>query len=228
MYYGAEASWVRVDLRLMNMMNPALPAKFNGTIPPQGTSPDARYTTDYGYDGKVIGDPGRGIYMQSPFWHKRYDYAARLSPTLLEGPAPFVLAAENDLLIAEALLRTGGDLARAATLINNTRVGRGQLTPATAADGKDKLLEYLFYERQVELPVTNTTVYYDARRFDKLQPGTFRHLPIPASELETLGLPIYTFGGVGNPDMRRQLPNGMWIMLERFAPPSALHEVRHR
>jgi len=35
---------------------------------------------------------------------------------------------------------------------------------------------------------------------DGLQAGTIRHLPIPAKELETLVLPIYTFGGVGKPD----------------------------
>lgn len=213
MYYGAEASWMRIDLRLMNLMNPALPAKFTGTVPPEGTSADARYASDYRYHGNVIGDPARGIYMQSPFSHKRYAYGARLSPTFVQGPAPYILAAENDLLIAEALIRTGGDLNRAATLINNSRVGRGNLPAATAAEGAAKLLEYLDYERQVELPTTGAIEHFDARRFERLQPLAWRHLPIPAGELETLALPIYTFGGEGNPDMRWARDNGLNLML---------------
>ena len=35
------------------------------------------------------------------------------------------------------------------------------------------------------------------RHIDGLQKGTILQLPIPAKELETLALPIYTFGGVG-------------------------------
>lgn len=223
MYYGAEKSWLRIDMRVINMMNPAAPAKYAGTMVPRGTSPDARYVSDYGWDGRVEGDPARGIYMQSPFWHHRYDYGARLSPTLLQGAHPYILAAENDLLIAEALIRTGGDLARAASLINNTRVGRGKLAPASAADGKEKLLDYLYYERVVELTTTGAQEFYDARRFDKLQPLGWRHLPIPARELETLNEPIYTFGGANNPNMRRSLPAGLSMAMQRWASPSGLN-----
>ncbi len=223
MYYGAEKSWLRIDLRVINMMDPSVPAKYAGTMVSPGTSLDARYETDYGYDGITPGDPGRGVYMQSPFWHHRYDYGARLSKTMLQGSHPFILAAENDLLIAEALIRTGGDLDRAAALINNTRVGRGELAPASAADGKAKLLDYLYYERVIELPTTSAIEFYDGRRFDKLQPLAWRHLPIPARELETLNEKIYTFGGSDNPNMRRTLPNGLSIMLERHMRPSALN-----
>src|SRR5215208_837408 len=48
-YYGDEQSWIRVDHRVINRMNPAVPPKFDGTIPPQGTSLDARYTSDFAY-----------------------------------------------------------------------------------------------------------------------------------------------------------------------------------
>ncbi|HEY0970161.1 MAG TPA: RagB/SusD family nutrient uptake outer membrane protein [Gemmatimonadales bacterium] len=214
-YYGAEASWLRTDIRLMNVMNPALPAKFTGTIPPQGTSPDARYAGDYRYHGNAIGDPARGIYMQSPFSHKRYAYAARLSPTLVQGPAPYILAAENDLLIAEALIRTGGDLNRAAELINGTRVGRGKLPAATAAEGAVKLLQYVDYERQVELITTGAIEFFDARRFERLQPLAWRHLPVPARELEIIKKEIYTFGGANDPEMRRARESGIALMLAR-------------
>ena len=112
------------------------------------------------------------------------------------GVAPLVLAAENDLLWAEALVRTGGDLGMAASLINKTRVGRGHLTPATAADGAAGLLADIQYEQDVELLDTGGGLqWFNRRRIDGLQPGTPRHFPVPAKELEIDRLPTYTFGG---------------------------------
>jgi hypothetical protein len=201
LFYGNEPTWTRVDMRLINLMDPNSPSKFTGTIPPEGSSPDARFASDFQFHGAVIGDPARGIYMQSPYSHKRWRYHARTVATSGEGPAPLFLKAENDLLWAEGLIRTNGDLAQAAQLINNSRVTRGQLAPATAGDGATELLNKLYYERQVELFNTSGVELYDARRTDRLEPGTVRHLPVPAKELEVLALPIYTFGGVGKPDM---------------------------
>ena len=199
-FYGDEPTWLRVDMRLINIMDPNSPAKFTGTIPPAATSADARLASDFQFHGAVIGDPARGIYMQSPYSHKRYRFHARTSPSAATGPVPYVLQAENDLLWAEGLIRSGGSLATAASLINKTRVTRGQLAPATAADGAAKLLDYVYYERVVDLLNTSGVELMDGRRFDKLQAGTLRHLPVPAKELEILRLPIYTFGGVGQPD----------------------------
>ena len=211
-YYGNEPSWVRIDVRVINRMDGSTPAKFTGTIVPPGTSPDDRYMKEQGGDttdtvgdftfaGDVIGDAGRGIYMQTPWWHSRYEEHRRFSPTAAGTPVPYLLAAESDLVHAEAIIRTGGSLAEAADLINNTRVGRGKLPAATAAEGADKLLEYIDYEREIELMNSSGFHHFRRRHVDGLQPGTLRHLPIPAKELETLQLPIYTFGGVGQPDM---------------------------
>ncbi|MDQ3515181.1 MAG: RagB/SusD family nutrient uptake outer membrane protein, partial [Gemmatimonadota bacterium] len=113
------------------------------------------------------------------------------------GPTPYILAAESDLIRAEALIRSGGSRTTAAQLINNSRVGRGQLTPLTGAESDAVLLTEIDYEREVELMFTNGWDLFRARHglVDRLQIGTWRHLPIPAKELETLGLPIYTFGG---------------------------------
>lgn len=199
-FYNNEPSWMRVDMRLINLMDSNSPAKYTGVMPPKGSSPDARFSSDYEYHGAVIGDATRGIYMQSPYSHKRYRFHARTSPTSGEGPAPLILGAENDLLWAEGLIRSNGDLAKAATLINKTRVGRGQLSPATAAEGAASLITKLNYERQVELFNTSGTELWDGRRTDRVQAGTPRHLPVPAKELEILRLPIYTFGGAGQPD----------------------------
>ena len=200
-YYGNEPSWVRVDMRVINRMDPSQPAKFTGTIVPKGTSPDDRYNTDYTHAGDVIGDPGRGIYMQTFWWHSRYAHHRRFSPTAAATAVPYMLAAESDLVRAEALIRSGGSLATAAELINKTRVTRGKLPAATAAEGAAKLLEYIDYEREIELMNSSGMAFFRRRHVDGLQEGTLRHLPIPAKELETLQLPVYTFGGVGKPVM---------------------------
>ncbi|MCR4340207.1 MAG: RagB/SusD family nutrient uptake outer membrane protein [Gemmatimonadaceae bacterium] len=216
--YFNENSWMRVDHRLIRLMEDpqTTDAPFNGTVKPKGTSPDARYNTDYEYcqasnpapstgnascQSPVIGDPGRGIYMQSNYAHRRYSYTARTTPgTRYTGPVPYILAAESNLLRAEALIRSGGSKPTAAALINNTRVGRGNLSALSGAEDNATLLAAVDYERQVELMATNGFELPRARQglTARLQAGTFRHLPIPAKELETLGLPIYTFGGVGN------------------------------
>jgi len=200
MAYGDLIDWVRTDHRVIHRMNPSVLAKYDGTDPPAGSSPDARYTTDYEYVAPPVGDPGRGIYMQSDWYHKRYAFANWYSTTALAGNVPYMLAAESDLIRAEALIRSGGNLQTAADLINNTRVGRGNLPPATGGDGAATLLIYISYERDVEITNTSgTTLYWRRAVTDQpLQAGTACQLPIPAKELETLGLAIYTFGGVGN------------------------------
>ena len=115
---------------------------------------------------------------------------------------PHILAAENDLLIAEALARTGGDLTRAAALVNKTHVGRGGRTPVAAT--APAVLAGMDYERDVELLTSSGAIgWWDRRRLSAtmFNPGTFRQLPVPARELETLGLPVYSYGGVGQQDM---------------------------
>lgn len=213
--YGNLDTWTRVDQRVINRMAPNVPVKYNGTnVAPQAER-DARLgianlpcagagqpaaclqgvTTDYVYLATVIGDPARGIYMQSPYYHRRWrdvSFAFNTS-THVGKPQPYILAAENDLMIAEALVRTNGDLNRAATIVNKTRVTRGGLAPVAA--NAAALLAAIDYERDIELLNTNGLSLFDRRRIDGLQAGTPRQLPIPAKELETLQLPIYTFGG---------------------------------
>jgi len=123
-----------------------------------------------------------------------------------------VLAAENDLIWAEALIRgSPQDLALAATLINYTRVGpdrlnrpRGGLAPATAVDAN--LLQELQYEQDVELPGSNTVPFYNQRRIDKLEPLTPHEMPVPAKELGVLQRSLYTCGGAAHPDGSCDVP----------------------
>lgn len=222
--YAEFESWVRADQRIIQLADPTQPRVWTSATAPVRAQPlDARFakgTPDANGDVKTPGadfwfykgtgawDVARGVYLFSSWGHARYiTYGYEVDDSFL-GNAPFVLQAENDLLIAEALIRTNGDKARAASLINKTRVGRGHLTALTGASSTNDLLAALFYERDIELWDTGAgQAWFDRRRIDKsltynginigagLQPGTPRHLPVPAKELETLGIPVYTYGG---------------------------------
>src|SRR3989449_62583 len=128
-------------------------------------------TGNGGYDyawsyHQEFGPRTRGLWHQSAVGQVRYDSLATCGDNPQGsvagvGDGPIVLAAENDLIWAEALMRQAApDLATAATLINYTRVGpdrlgrpRGGLTPAAGGDAS--LLQELQYEQDVELPGSN-------------------------------------------------------------------------
>jgi hypothetical protein len=200
--YGNYGPWLRVSMRVMHEMNPALPEKYTScsSIPEDAAGfTDHRYATDFTYIGTIPFACARGAWHFSNWEHSRYGAKAVGGDVswysgTFAAPAPMVLAAENDLLWAEALVRTGGDLTIAAAKVNNTRVGRGGLAPV-AADA-NAILDAIHYEQDVELLTTGAGLqWFNRRRIDGLQPGTPRHLPIPAKELEIDQLPIYTFGG---------------------------------
>ena len=200
--YGNWESWVRVSMRVMHEMNPNLPERYTtcSAIPEDAAGfADNRYETDFTYFANIPFQCVRGAWHFSNWEHSRYGSKATQGDVTYNvetwtGVAPMVLAAENDLLWAEALVRTGGDLGVAASLVNKTRVGRGGLTPV-AADA-EAILDAIHYEQDVELLATSGGLHwFNRRRIDGLQPGTPRHLPIPAKELEIDQLPTYTFGG---------------------------------
>ncbi|HVH69297.1 MAG TPA: hypothetical protein VM716_15620 [Gemmatimonadales bacterium] len=156
---------------------------------------------------KEFGNKTRGAWHQSAVGQVRYDSLTTCGDNPQgevtgTGDAPMVLAAENDLLWAEALIRrpSSPDLATAATLINNTRVTRGGLSPANASD--PNLLQELQYEQDVELIGSNIAPLYNQRRTDNLEPLTPHEMPVPAQELGVLNLctgACYTWGGASNP-----------------------------
>jgi len=238
--YGELESWVRVDQRIIQEADPTQPLEYTSTTPPvRATIADKRFASgaadasgnikqqgaDFWYIKNIPFAAARGVYFFSQWSHARYiDHSYEVEASFLTA-VPYVLQAENDLLIAEALIRTGGDLTRAASLINKTRVRRGGLPAVTAATPKNELLGAIFYERDVELFDSGAALgWFDRRRIDKdvtynglpigniwatcnstaangckggsnLQTGTPRHLPLPAKELETLGMAVYTYGG---------------------------------
>lgn len=166
-----------------------------GTIPKT-----AKGGTDFVYSRDEIFRPSRGSYHQSNIGFVRYDLSRNQDASGIYngfGPAPVISAGQNDLLWAEALIRSGGSLAEAAIRINRTRVTRGGLSPATAADGVAGLTDKLGYEMEIELLGLGPAPYYWRRRTDGLLAGTPREMPVPAKELGVKGEPLYTWGGSG-------------------------------
>ena len=169
------------------------------------TAATASAGTDFACATVVVFPPARGSYHQSNLQHVRYNYLAYNGENLPgydgSGQDPLYTTQMNDLLWAEGLIRSGGSLAQAATLINNSRVGRGGLAPVAAGDGIPALLTALQYEQEIEFMGQGVSPFFNRRRIDGLTLGTPRQMPVPAKELETLVRQIYSFGGPNFPDM---------------------------
>ena len=199
---------------------------FNGYATKAAT---ANAGTDFACSGVAIFPPARGQYHQSNLQHIRYNHLAATGERLPNGSPACPLAAPcdgsgqdplytrqmNDLLWAEGLIRSGGDVALAAAKINNSRVGRGGLSALTGVEGTDSLLKALQYEQEIEFMGQGTDPFFNRRRSgynaaaaggrpqytDGLIVNTPRQMPVPAKELDVLLKEIYTFGGPGHPDM---------------------------
>jgi len=125
-----------------------------------------------------------------------------------EGPSVMMNGRDLRLLKAEGLFRTG-NLAGAAAIVSETRVASG--LNATNAAGLNtscvpklpngscgNLFEMLKWEKRMENYQYNYGAwFFDSRGWGDLIRGTAIHWPVPARELQVLGLPLYTFGGPG-------------------------------
>lgn len=139
--------------------------------------------------------PGYGTFILCQYRYMRYYDVVNLNSGFID----HFLKMENDTYLAEALLRTNGSKTEIARLINNSRVGIGQLSALTGTESYDELEEALFYERYVECDLVWPQLgFYDRRRNnDQMMEGTVRHFPIPGPELKMHDQSLYTFGGVG-------------------------------
>jgi hypothetical protein len=171
-----------------------------------GATPDSdgKY---FGYRENTYGfRPERGLYHFSYYQAERYP---EVNSSYRVGSVPLYTVDEMRLYRALGAFRTGNN-ALAAELANVTRVANGELPPLTAAGVPESpdcvpktksgacgsLEQAIQWEFLMELHLLNCLYPYLTRRhFGTLTPGTFTQLPIPARELETLGLDIYTFGG---------------------------------
>jgi hypothetical protein len=141
--------------------------------------------------------------------HSRYRGVRYGTNYYQTGVIPTMTLVEMDLLRAEALIRLGR-AAEAVPLINKTRVANGELPPVTAAGTGSRpacvprkengdcgdLLDAMLYEKRIELHAVEAILHWaDWRAFGKLPKGSLMQLPVTGRELQTLGLPVYSFGG---------------------------------
>jgi hypothetical protein len=174
--------------------------------------------TDFACSSVAIFPAARGQYHQSNLQHVRYQRFAYRGENLpgfdATGQDPMYTREMSDLLWAEGLLRQPTpDPTTAATLINNSRIGRGSagcptpgaggcgFLPLTGAEGGPALLTALQYEQEIEFMGQGTDPYFNRRRVDGMLSGTPRQMPVPAKELDILARAVYTFGGPSFPDM---------------------------
>ena len=203
--YGVYPGWMRIDHRIINLMDHDYPSHWpadgsswntpDGEDPGQASSADQRLTSDFEYLEDNSFYPDYGYYHFSHYRYARFDDWASNS---WDGPTPIFRKWENDLLIAEAKVRANNELIGALNILNDpsgARKSRGGLPDIESHDAEE-ILDYIFYERDVELILTQGgTPFYDMRRRDMLQVGTILHFPIPASELELAREEWYTISG---------------------------------
>ncbi len=157
--------------------------------------------TDFAWSGYEAFFASRGQYHQSNIGHVRWDASGTQALNSIYsayGPVPLIMKSQNDLIRAEALLRSGGSTATAAGLINGTRVTRGGLAAATGAETVNALLAKLDYENEIELLSQGASTFYNRRRVaGGLIVGTPREMPVPAKELGVKNEALYSWGGAG-------------------------------
>ena len=202
--YARYPGWAKIDNGIINLLDPNYPSYWpqrdltdwlnSNQNPGFAQSEDARLESDLTYMPSNF-QPSRGLYHLSNYKHKRFDYV--FSEYWHGSKAkPSMLVWENDLLIAEANLRLG-NAAKTLFILNDpngSRKVRGKLDDVNTTDF-DKLLWTIFYERDIELINTGMGIaYFDMRRRDNLQRGTILHFPVPAGELQTMNLEVYTIG----------------------------------
>lgn len=216
---GKGPFWARLDQRLVAALDPTQPTQYpkvqtgedQPLTNPKAQSDDARLANDFVYESRINFDATSGEWHFSHYKHHRNisqnNFAGDGWRT---GSIPAFLVADNELLKAEAALNLGAS-EEAANIINNgTRTQRGSLSPVSA--NVETLKTAIAYERSIELlNAAPLGLWLDRRRWAAreslaeltalggLQLGTPAQLPVPAKELRSRDLPIYTFGGENDP-----------------------------
>ncbi len=196
-YTYERDNWVRVDARIIHLMDDNYPWRLtNGTDPGVATSSDARLGTDFTHYNSCSFKPERGYYYYSFYRYTRIPYTFSNADFF-----PEFYVNELDLIKAEANVHLN-NLSEAINLVNaSTRTTRGNLPALSSSSTKKEITDAIFYERDIEFFVAGYgTSFFDMRRRDMLQKGTLLQFPIPSKELNVLGIPNYTFGGVENAD----------------------------
>ena len=219
---GQGPFWARVDQRLIAALDHSQPFRYPEVVAleepplanPMAQSNDARLASDF------IFRMNGGFPVENGEWHfSHYQHNRNVSDPGFagdgetDGPMPVFLAADNDLLEAEALLRLGRSMDAVAVLNAGTRVNRGGLPVLIPTTSSAEVERAILYERAIELlGASPMGLWFDRRRVGPrldfnavddlggLQIGTPAQLPVPADELMIHGLPPYNFGGERDPE----------------------------
>ena len=219
---GQGPFWARVDQRLVAAMDRFQPTRYPETqakgeepIPERmATSDDARLLSDFYFEFDNNFPADRGEWHFSHYKHNRNltdtGFAGNGSSS---GPMPVFLAADNELLKAEAHVRMGKKALAIGVVNAGTRVIRGKLPPLGGGAQLDEVEAAIMYERAIELLSTAPfSLWLDRRRIGPrqefsmvdalggLQIGTPAQLPVPAEELAIQGEKPYNFGGPRDPE----------------------------
>lgn len=199
---AADATYIPVDQKIAWLLDPSQPKNYptGEVVLDELNTNDARYEEYYFYTQNFgYLNASRNRLLFSNYGLKRWP--SIINPSSFAGtPVPFMLAAEMTYIKAEAEYRLGNNSKALALINNGPRSTKGNLAPAT--DDSDASIEHLLhYEYSIELGGTGQGLTWAfMRRHDLLQIGTPLHWPVPARELEVLGLPVYTYGSPGRAD----------------------------
>lgn len=194
----------RLDMRVVNLLDPSQPEFYPATSGdvldnPEMTTADARVGDgkDFEFRPDIKFFPARGQFHFSHYISKRYANDDNFSDGADSKQLKSFMLEDNRLLLAEAQARLD-DLGGAVITVNeSSRVTRGKLDQLAASASKTEIIDAIFYERYIELFNSACgTGFFDRRRTNQLQVGTFRHFPVPATELQVIEDELYTLGGV--------------------------------
>jgi len=222
-----QGAWGKVPMMMWGMADQSgryqdwLATPITDRLPFDMETPDHRFPqgtpgTDDFVQGMYIfrsvggqGNPERGTWRWSNYVDERWWGRNQAG---LNGPHPTLTQREMRLLHAEALYWQN-DRAGAADLINVTRVGNGNLSPANAAGTNEScvprlpdgscgdLFEQLKWEKRVETYHERMGGwFFDSRGWGDLVENTYLQLAPPGRDLQNFGMQVYTFGGPGDPD----------------------------
>lgn len=194
----------RLDMRIVNLLDPSQPQFFpaaDGSVldNPEMTTLDARIGDgkDFEFREAIKFFPERGRFHFSHYISTRYKNDTNFSDGADSKQLKSFMHEDNRLLLAEAQVRLDALSDAVATVNKSSRVTRGELALLAETASKTEILDAIFYERYIELFNSACgTAFFDRRRTNQLQVGTFRHFPVPATELQVIEEDLYTFGGV--------------------------------
>lgn len=192
----------RVDHRVIRHFDSDYPKRYpldlGATVPAATSDGDARLGMYYVYETDMsFFRAERGPQLRS---HYRWNRYGEMWNSNGIGPIRHMLAYQNDLMRAEALIMANNDVAGAVGILNaGPRVTVGGLPDLSTGANSADVLDVIFAERDIELTYTDYNLHHkDMRRRDMLQIGSLTMHPVPADELTTINGEIYTFGGVEN------------------------------